>query len=278
MKFTKMHGAGNDYIYVNGFEEAVPNPSELSVKISDRHFGIGGDGLVLILPSETADFRMRMFNADGSEGNMCGNAIRCVAKYVFERSMTAKTDITIETLSGIKKLTLFVNSGGVVNRVRVWMGLPVFPDKEDCASLPKAFPATVKVQGKELVLYPVSMGNPHAVRFVDNVDEHPVEAVGSAVQQLPLFPNSVNVEFIKVLSRAALQMRVWERGSGETLACGTGACASAVVAMRLGLVDKTCEVQLRGGNLTIEWQEDGVYMTGPATEVFSGRIETEEKV
>jgi len=273
MKFTKMHGIGNDYIYVNGFDETIENPSEVSIKVSDRHFGIGGDGLVIILPSETADFRMRMFNADGSEGKMCGNAIRCIAKYVYDRKMTNNKEITIETLSGTKRLILYTDSNNLVERVRVWMGQPLFSDESENADLPdKNFPTDVSISEATFSLYCVSMGNPHAVTFVEGVSEYPIEKIGTEIQKLAIFPNQVNVEFISILSNDTLKMRVWERGSGETLACGTGACASAAVAMRLNLVNKKCQVQLVGGNLDIEWLDDGIYMTGSATEVFSGEI------
>ncbi len=273
MKFTKMHGAGNDYIYVNGFEEWVPDPAALSIQISDRHFGIGGDGLILILPSESADFRMRIFNTDGSEGEMCGNGIRCVAKYVYDHALTRKKEITVETLGGLRQLSLFTGENGLVEKVRVWMGQPGFSDETEYPDmLGRSFPIPVTVDGNVYPLHCVSMGNPHAVTFVDEVDHFPVKEVGTQIQQLPMFPRQVNVEFIRVLSKTALQMRVWERGSGETLACGTGACASAAAAMRLGLVGRQCEVRLPGGVLEIEWKADGIYMTGPATTVFEGEI------
>ncbi len=273
MKFTKMHGAGNDYIYVNGFEEWVPDPAAVSIQISDRHFGIGGDGLVLILPSDAADFRMRMFNADGSEGEMCGNAIRCVAKYVYDKAMTRKKELSIETLAGIRQLVLFTGENGLVEKVRVWMGQPGFSDETEYTDmLGRSFPVPVTVDDVVYPLHCVSMGNPHAITFVDNVDRFPVREVGTQIQKLPMFPRQVNVEFIKVLSHTDLQMRVWERGSGETLACGTGACASAAAAMRLGLVGRQCNVHLPGGTLEIEWKADGIYMTGPATLAFEGEI------
>lgn len=273
MKFTKMHGLGNDYIYVNGFEEKVGDPASLSIKISDRHFGIGGDGLILILPSRSADFRMRMFNADGSEGIMCGNGIRCVGKYVYDRGMTAKTEITVETLAGIRKLDLYPDRQNKIERVRVWMGLPRFPDQEDIPQLPaKDCPVSVTASGRPFSLYCVSMGNPHAVAEIENVSHFPVEKYGPEIQKLSIFPESVNVEFVEVVSPDKLDMRVYERGSGETLACGTGACASAVVMMRLGKLNRTASVRLLGGTLQIEWNDDGVYMTGPATHVFDGEI------
>jgi diaminopimelate epimerase len=273
MKFSKMHGAGNDYIYVNGFEEWVPDPAKVSILLSDRHFGIGGDGLVLILPSETADFRMRMFNADGSEGEMCGNAIRCVAKYVYDKGMTRKKEISIETLAGIRQLTLFTGENNLVGQVCVWMGQPGFSDEAEYPDmLGRSFPVPVTVADRVYPLHCVSMGNPHAVAFVRDVDGFPVKEVGTAIQRLPMFPREVNVEFVRVLSGTSLQMRVWERGSGETLACGTGACAAAAAAMRLGLVERRCSVKLPGGTLEIEWKTDGIYMTGPASFVFEGEV------
>lgn len=273
MKFSKMHGLGNDYIYVNGFDENISDPALLSIKISDRHFGIGGDGLILILPSKAADFRMRMFNADGSEGTMCGNGIRCVGKYVYDRGLTQKTVIMVETLAGIRKLLLFPGSNNKIEKVRVWMGFPRFSDTDDLSDLPaKDFPVSVRALDGQFHLYCVSMGNPHAVTEVLNALSFPVEKYGSEIQKLSIFPESVNVEFVEVASPDMLHMRVYERGSGETMACGTGACASAVAMMRLGKLNRKASVKLLGGNLEIEWNEDGVYMTGPATHVFDGEI------
>lgn len=274
MKFTKMHGAGNDYIYVNGFEEQVPDPAAVSRKVSDRHFGIGGDGLVLILPSETADLRMRMFNADGSEGEMCGNAIRCVAKYAYDRGLFRKKEMTVQTLAGIRRLFLETGSDSLVERVRVWMGIPGFSDEIEYDDMRgRSFPVQVTVDGSEYALHCVSMGNPHAVTFVTETETAPVHHIGQQIQQLPMFPKSVNVEFVQIVDKTAFRMRVWERGSGETLACGTGACASAAAAMRLGLVNRRCTAHLRGGDLDIEWLSDGIWMTGPATTVFDGEIQ-----
>ncbi len=273
MKFVKMHGAGNDYVYVNGLEEWVPDPGKTSIKISDRHFGVGGDGLVLIIPSDIADFRMRMFNADGSEGEMCGNAIRCVAKYVYDRGMTRKKELRVETFAGIRTLKLFTDGSGLVEKVRVWMGQPVFSDQKEMADmLSRSFPALVTVADAVYALHCVSVGNPHAVVLVEDVTNFPVATVGSRIQQLPMFPRQVNVEFIRIRNRSDIQMRVWERGSGETLACGTGACAAAAAAMRMQMVDRQCRVHLLGGILDISWEEDGLYMTGPATTVFEGNI------
>lgn len=273
MKFTKMHGIGNDYVYVNGFSEWVPDPAAVSIRVSDRHFGIGSDGLILILPSDKADFRMRVFNADGSEAKMCGNGIRCVAKYVYDHALTRKKEISVETLAGIRQLFLQTGDDGLVSRVTVWMGQPGFSDETEYDDmLGRSFPVPVTVDGQVYALHCVSMGNPHAVTFVTGTDAFPVEAVGSQIQRLPMFPDSVNVEFIEVADRTNLRMRVLERGSGETLACGTGACASAAAAMRLGLVDKRCTVHLLGGDLVIEWKADGIWMTGSATTAFEGEI------
>ena len=273
MKFTKMHGAGNDYIYVNGFEEWVPDPATVSRTISDRHFGIGADGLVMILPSDTADLRMRMFNADGSEGEMCGNAIRCVAKYAYDRGLRRKKELTVETLAGVRRLFLETGESGHVDRVRVWMGQPGFPDETAHDDLlARSFPVQVTVDGQVYSLHGVSMGNPHAVVFVQETERFPVREVGRQIQRLPMFPKSVNVEFVHLLNKSAFRMRVWERGSGETLACGTGACASAAAAMRLGLASRRCTAHLLGGDLEIEWLSDGLWMTGPAVTVFEGEI------
>ncbi len=274
MKFTKMHGIGNDYVYVDGFSEWVPDPAAVSVRVSDRHFGIGSDGLILILPSEEADFRMRVFNADGSEARMCGNGIRCVAKYVYDHGLTRKKEISVETLAGIRQLFLRTGDDGLVASVTVWMGQPGFSDETAYEEmLGRSFPVPVTVDGQVYPLHCVSMGNPHAVTFVPTTDGFPVEAAGTQIQRLPMFPDSVNVEFIEVLDRHNLRMRVLERGSGETLACGTGACASAAAAMRLGMVEKCCTVHLLGGDLVIEWKADGIWMTGPAQTVFQGEIE-----
>lgn len=273
MKFSKMHGIGNDYIYVNGFEEKLTNPEALSIVLSDRRTGIGGDGLILILPSEKADFRMQMFNADGSEGKMCGNGIRCVGKYVYDRGLTKKTDITVETLSGLRRLTLFPADDGKIEKVRVWMGVPRFSDTDEISDLPeKAFPARLSSNGQTFPFYSVSMGNPHTVTIVKAVDTFDVEKHGKNIQGLSQFPESVNVEFVEEVSDSVIKMRVYERGSGETLACGTGACASAAVMMRLGKLNKTAKVVLLGGTLEIEWLEDGIYMTGPAAHVFDGEV------
>lgn len=275
MKFTKMHGCGNDYIYVNCFEEKVENPSETAKKVSDVHFGIGSDGLILIRPSEVADFRMSMYNADGSEGKMCGNGIRCVAKYVYDFGLTQKTTITVETLSGIKTLDLSVKDGKVQS-VKVNMGkailkpcdIPVKYDKKDIM-----VNEPVDVDGSIYNITCVSMGNPHCITFVDDVNNVDIEKIGPKFENHTIFPDRVNTEFIHVVDRTHIDMRVWERGSGETFACGTGACASVAACVLNGLTDRKVTVHLLGGDLDIEYLEDGtVYMTGPASVVCTGEV------
>lgn len=276
MKFTKMHGLGNDYIYVNCFEETVENPSQTAKFVSDRHFGIGSDGLVLILPSEKADFRMRMFNSDGSEAEMCGNAIRCVGKYVYDNGLTDKTKVSVETLAGIKILQLFTENGKV-SMVRVDMGepilkpslVPVNSEKDIFLSEP------VEAGGVVYQVTCVSMGNPHAVTYIDDVESFPLEAVGPKMETHALYPRKINAEFVEVIDRNTLKMRVWERGAGETLACGTGACAVLVASVLNGLSERKATVELLGGDLLIEWNEEDnhVYKTGPAVKVFEGSIE-----
>ncbi len=258
-----MHGAGNDYIYVNGFEDCLENLSELSRKLSDRHKGIGSDGLVVILPSENGDFKMRMFNSDGSESEMCGNASRCVGKYVYEKGMTDKTEITLETLAGIKVLKLWLGRNNQVEKVTVDMGEPVL----DASS-------TVPVNGTTYEVACLSMGNPHAVLFMDKIDELSLPEIGPLIEHSPYFPNRANAEFVEKISEDCLKMRVWERGAGETLACGTGACAAVVAAVLKGLAGRKTTVQLRGGNLEIEWSEENnhVYLTGDAVTVFEGEV------
>lgn len=277
MKFTKMQGIGNDYIYVNCFEEKVDDPERVSQIVSDRHFGIGGDGLVLIMPSEKADFRMRMFNADGSEGNMCGNATRCIGKFVYDNGLTNKTEITLETKSGIKYLTLYPENGKV-KTVLVNMGkavltpadIPMKAEGESFINKP------IEVLGSEVYITAVSMGNPHAVTYVDDVMSLDLEKIGPAFENHPIFPERVNTEFIKVLDSHTIQMRVWERGSGETWACGTGACAAAVASVKNGYFKNGEEitVKLRGGDLFITYNTDGtVLMRGAAETVFTGEID-----
>ncbi len=279
MKFTKMHGLGNDYVYVDCFKERIKNPAAAARFVSDRHFGIGSDGLIMINPSKRADFEMEMYNADGSRGEMCGNGIRCVAKYVYDYGLTDKTSISVETLGGIKYLDLTVKNGKA-ELIRVNMGKPVLapklipivpgnPEDEEVIDAP------ILVDGREYRMTGISMGNPHAVIYVDDVNGLDIEKIGPKFENHKRFPNRVNTEFVKVLDRHTVQMRVWERGSGETLACGTGACAAAVSCILNGLTEDTVTVKLLGGELEIEWdrEADVVYMTGPATVVFDGEIE-----
>lgn len=275
MKFTKMQGLGNDYVYINCFKEEVKNPSELSKQVSDRHFGIGSDGLILIKPSEIADFCMDMYNADGSQSEMCGNGIRCVAKYVYDYGLTDKTQISIETLAGIKYLDLQVEDGKV-QLVTVNMGspelvpenIPVKSDKERLVKEP------IVVDGTTYEMTCVSMGNPHCIVFVEDTKTFPLEEVGPKFETHEVFPNRVNAEFIQILDRKTVNMRVWERGSGETLACGTGACASAVACVLNDLTDDEITIHLLGGDLQIKWdrEQNLVYMTGPAKVVFDGEL------
>ncbi len=274
MRFTKMHGAGNDYVYINCFDEPVPaDISSTAIAMSDRHTGVGGDGLVLIGPSQVADARMRMFNADGSESEMCGNAIRCVAKYVSDRGIARKPELKIETGRGILTMQLFTGAGGKVEQVTVNMGAPILESARIPTTLRGDPPTNAKldVAGVTIDVTCISMGNPHCVTFVDEVNDDWVLRVGPQIERHPAFPRRVNAEFIQVVSRDEFIMRVWERGSGETLACGTGACASAVAGALTGRTNRTVTAHLRGGDLKLEWAANGdVFMTGPATEVFSG--------
>ncbi len=262
MKFTKMQGTGNDYVYVDCFRETVADPAALSVRISDRHFGIGSDGLILIGPSETADCRMRIFNADGSEGEMCGNGIRCVGKYVYEHGIAKKERLRVETLGGTKQLDLRIENGRVT-AATVDMGVPVLTSR---------LPEDIVVDGARQQFVGISVGNPHAVYFREEIDGMDLEKIGPAYENHERFPDRVNSEFVRILDRGHIRMRVWERGSGETWACGTGATAAAAAAILMGYADETVEVGLKGGNLTIRRdREDGhIYMTGPAVEVFTG--------
>jgi diaminopimelate epimerase len=273
MKFTKMHGAGNDYLYVNCFEAVdLGDIPSLAQAMSDRHFGAGGDGLVLIQPSEQADARMRMFNADGSEAEMCGNAVRCVAKYVYDHDIAKKDELAIETGRGVLTLQCSV-SGGKVDRVRVNMAEPILNSADIPTTLPGDPPvnAPLHVGGRDLEVTCVSMGNPHCVTFVDEVNDDWVLNIGPQVEVHEAFPRKINAEFIQVLSPGEVIMRVWERGSGETLACGTGACGAVVAGVLAGKNDRKVTVHLTGGDLEIEWAESGeVYMTGPAVEIFTG--------
>jgi diaminopimelate epimerase len=261
MKFTKMQGIGNDYIYVNCFEESVRNPEETAKKISDRHFGVGSDGLVLICPDPDADFRMRMFNADGSESEMCGNAARCVGKYVYDRGLTKKTEVSLMTGAGIKILQMRIQDGKT-SSVKVNMGIPEI----------QGIGETVEANGRTFSFTRVSMGNPHAVIFLDEVEDFDVAGIGTIIEHDPLFPNRTNTEFAKVLSGNRIRMRVWERGAGETLACGTGACATLVAAAASHLTGRKAVLELNGGNLLIEWDEttNHVFQEGPAAFVFEG--------
>ena len=276
MEFTKMHGTGNDYVYVDCFKEYIANPSELSVKISDRHFGVGSDGLILIKPSDKADFYMEMYNADGSQGKMCGNGIRCVGKYVYDNGLTDKTELSVDTLSGVKYLKLNVVDG-MVDTVRVNMGAPelrprYIPVNID-ADIVRDYPVTIGDSTYRITC--VSMGNPHCVTYVDDVDNLKIEDIGPLFEKNPLFPEQVNTEFVRVIDRDTLQMRVWERGSGETLACGTGTCATVVATILNGLCNDTVTVKLLGGELRITWDRDNniVYMEGPARTVFTGTMD-----
>mgnify|MGYP002586111637 FL=1 len=277
VKFTKMHGLGNDYVYMDAINQKIENRSELAKFVSDRHFGIGSDGLILICPSEKADFRMQMFNQDGSEAEMCGNGIRCVGKFVYDKGLTNKTTITVETLAGIKTLVM-TEKNGKIEAVRVDMGEPILE--------PKLIPVIseenpvknlqLKVEDKEFKFTCVSMGNPHAVAFIEeDVNDFDICKYGAKLEVNKAFPNKANIEFINVIDDKTLKMRVWERGAGETLACGTGACASAVAAMLNGYTSMEVTVHLLGGDLKIEWSkaDNHVYMTGTATTVFEGEIE-----
>lgn len=278
INFTKMHGIGNDYVYVDGFKETIENPNAFSEFISDRHFGIGADGLVMILPSEVADFRMRMFNADGSEGKMCGNATRCIGKFVYEAGYTNQTNITLETLSGIKYLKLNVEDHKVTsvevnmgNAILVPKDIPILAEGERFINQP------IDVDGTFYNVTCVSMGNPHAILFCDtDIDNLSLETIGPKFEFHPLFPERINTEFVQIINENTVKMRVWERGSGETWACGTGACAVAVSCVLNGFCKQGEEitVKLRGGDLKITYNNDGsVLMKGPATKVFDGVIE-----
>lgn len=275
LKFTKMHGAGNDYIYVNGLTQNIENASQLAINLSNRNFGIGSDGLVLILPSNNCDFRMQMFNSDGSEAEMCGNATRCVGKYVYDNKMTDKKEITLETKAGTKYITL-LEGDSKARKVTVDMGEPILD--------PTLIPVNItqnpvlnyplNIDGKEWKISCVSMGNPHAVIFTEGIKDFDLPVLGPKFETNPIFPRKTNTEFIEVIDRNTLNMRVWERGAGETLACGTGACAAAVAAILNGHCDRQIKIHLLGGDLDIEWRESNnhVYMTGEAVTVFEGTI------
>ena len=278
LSFVKMEGCGNDYVYVNGFIERVPEEEKPALvrRLSDRHFGIGGDGVIFINPSEIAEFEMEMYNADGSRGEMCGNGIRCVAKFVYDEGLTDKKEITVESFGKIKYLTLFEENGEITS-VRVNMGEPIL----EAAEIPVALDhspvvdALIEVCGKEYRMTCVSMGNPHAVVFVEDTDAFPLEQIGPHFENHVLFPRRTNTEFVQIVNRSYVKMRVWERGSGETLACGTGCCATAVACVLNGLTDEKVTVEVLGGKLEIEWDRERnlVWMTGPATTVFRGEVE-----
>lgn len=276
MKFTKMHGCGNDYVYVNCFEETVKNPEEAAKIVSDRHYGIGSDGLILICPSDKADFRMAMYNLDGSEGKMCGNGVRCIAKYVYDHHLTDKTRISLETLGGIKYLDLNIKNGKV-ETVVVDMGEPVLTPEDIpvAVSGDRAVNIPLEVDGKVRYMTCISMGNPHAVVFVDNTKDLDLEKIGPKFEKHPIFPEQVNTEFVHVIDRHTVDMRVWERGSGETLACGTGACATAMACILNHMTDDEVLIHLLGGDLLIRYDRETnhIFMTGPAAEVFSGEID-----
>lgn len=300
IKFMKMHGIGNDYIYIDCFQEKIDNPGEIAIKLSDRHFGIGGDGIVLILPSEVADCKMDMYNADGSQAKMCGNAIRCVAKYLFDQGMIEDIKVSIDTLSGIKKLKLNLRNG-LLTDITVDMGAPILEPE----LIPVRYGKTktglsdarlkanglakmnltdiiisepVDVDGKIYDITCVSMGNPHAIIFVDEVKTAPVEKIGGLIENLAIFPDRINVEFVEIIDDSTIKMRVWERGSGETLACGTGACASVVACVLNNKTKREVCVKLTGGELDINWDEskNTVFMTGPAKKVFHGYVDMKD--
>ncbi len=278
LKFTKMHGIGNDYIYFNAIDQQIDNPEELSIKLSDRRFGVGGDGIILVCPSDIADAKMRIFNEDGSEAKMCGNGIRCVAKFVYDYGIVPaeKTTVAIDTLSGIKTIDLTVENGRAI-AAKVDMGAPILKP----ADIPMDYDGEIvvdqmlEVDGKTWKVTAVSMGNPHCVTFVDDVDSLDLEKIGPSFENHPAFPDRVNTEFVRVIDEHTLQMRVWERGSGETWACGTGACATVVAACLNGYCKKgeDITVHLRGGDLVIRYTDKTVMMTGPAATVFEGEIE-----
>ena len=275
-KFTKMHGLGNDYVYMDAIHQKIDNGSELARFVSNRHFGIGSDGLILICKSDIADFKMRMFNQDGSEAEMCGNGIRCVGKFVYDKGLTNKTTVTIETLAGIKTLK-FNLKDKKVETVRVDMGEPIL-NPEMIPVISSENPVKdlkLKALDKEFIFTCVSMGNPHAITVVKDTEKFDVETYGRILEVDKAFPNKTNVEFVQIVDKEHIKMRVWERGAGETLACGTGACATAVACNLNGLTSRNVNIELLGGNLQIEWssKDNHVYMTGPAVTVFEGKLE-----
>lgn len=275
IKFTKMHGAGNDYVYLDATKSCPPGLPELARRISDRHYGVGSDGLVVILPSGSADFRMRMFNADGSEAQMCGNASRCIGKYVYEKGLTAKREIKLETAAGIKVLSLRLADDGKVKEIRVDMGQPVVDPSLVPAASPGPAPLLmheVEVGGERLLVSAVSMGNPHGVIFTDCITDRQVLTLGPELECHPLWPEKANIEFARVLDPGHLEMRVWERGSGETMACGTGACATVVAGVLNGLCSRSVDLDLRGGRLHVDWDEGSghVFLSGGAEFICDG--------
>lgn len=282
MKFTKMHGCGNDYVYVNGFEEHIDaeQKPELVRRLSDRHFGIGGDGVIFINPGKTAEFEMEMYNADGTRAQMCGNGIRCVAKYVYDYKLTDKTSITIESFGKVKYLELTLGNDGKVATVRVNMGAPILTaaDVPVISENEQVIDEEIVVNGKSYKMTCVSMGNPHAVVFVDDVadmKDFAIEQIGPYFEKHERFPERTNTEFVRIIDKNNVQMRVWERGTGETLACGTGCCATTVACVLNGLTDTKVNVHVLGGEILCEWnrEENFVYMTGPATTVYEGNVE-----
>lgn len=277
IKFTKMQGLGNDYVYIDAINQKIENESSLAQIISNRHFGIGSDGLILICSSEIADFKMRMFNSDGSEAEMCGNGIRCVGKFVYDKGLTNKTTLKIETLAGVKELKLNLKEGKV-DTVRVDMGEPILEaEKIPVVSSEKmAKNLKLEIEEREFNFTCVSMGNPHAITFIENVENFEVEKYGSKIEVNERFPKKTNVEFIEIVNKEYIKMRVWERGAGETLACGTGACASVVAGIINNLIERKVTVKLLGGILEIEWnkEDNHVYMTGPAVTVYEGELKT----
>lgn len=277
IKFTKMQGLGNDYVYIDAINQKIENESSLAQFVSNRHFGIGSDGLILICSSEIADFKMRMFNSDGSEAEMCGNGIRCVGKFVYDKGLTNKTTLKIETLAGVKELKLNLKEGKV-DTIRVDMGEPIFEaEKIPVVSSEKmAKNLKLEIEEREFNFTCVSMGNPHAITFVENVEDFEVEKYGSKIEVNERFPQKINVEFIEIVNKNYIKMRVWERGSGETLACGTGACASVVAGIINNLIERKVTVELLGGILEIKWnkEDNHVYMTGPAVTIYEGELKT----
>ena len=277
LNFTKMTGLGNDYIYINCMENNLKNIPELAKKLSDRHFGIGADGLILIDKTDNnkADFKMRIFNSDGSEAEMCGNGIRCAAKFIHDNEMCDSDKISIETLAGVKKVKLLEGISGMYNEAIVDMGEPVFQDKNIPYDIYEAFnkDLDLDVNGNKMRFTVVSMGNPHAITFVENLDDIDIEKVGTCVENNPIFPNRTNVEFVQILDKNNIKVRVWERGVGETFACGTGACAAMVASGLNGYTDESVTVNLPGGELKVEWGKDNhIYMQGPATTVYQGSL------